>query len=97
MGQILSILVISLLSIGIACLYYLLLKKYDGVMPGIIVGIIIWFILFWLMEPIFPNIPEFYRLDGNTIVTTICLFILYSVFISYSISFAYLQHIDKKQ
>ncbi|SHN12267.1 YqhR family membrane protein [Gracilibacillus kekensis] len=96
LGQIISILIISLLSIGIAFLYYVLLKKYDGVLPGLLAGIVLWFILFWIMEPIFPNIPDFYRLESDTIVTTICLFILYSVFISYSISFAYLQHLHEK-
>ncbi len=97
LGQIVSIFIISLLSVGFAYLYYLMLKKYNGVLPGIIVGIVLWFIVFWIMEPIFPNIQDFYLLDSDTIVTTVCLFVLYSVFISYSISFAYHQHLDEKQ
>jgi hypothetical protein len=64
-------------------------------LPGILAGIVLWFIVFWLLEPIFTNIPPFFELDSDTVVTTVCLFILYSVFIAYSISFAYQQHIGE--
>ncbi|WP_228552427.1 YqhR family membrane protein [Gracilibacillus salitolerans] len=95
LGEVISILIISLLSIGLAFLYYIILKKFPGILPGILTGIVLWFIVFWLFEPIFTNIPPFYMLDSDTVVTTVCLFILYSVFIGYSISFAYQQHIDE--
>ncbi|WP_245780780.1 YqhR family membrane protein [Gracilibacillus orientalis] len=92
LGEVISICIISLLSIGLALLYYVVLKKFPGILPGIMTGIVLWFIIFWLFEPIFTNIPPFYELDSDTVVTTVCLFILYSVFIGYSISFAYQQH-----
>ncbi len=95
LGQFISVLIISLISIGLALLYYVLLKKFPGMLPGILAGIVLWFIVFWLLEPIFTNIPPFFELDSDTVVTTVCLFILYSVFIAYSISFAYQQHIGE--
>ncbi|SER16329.1 Conserved membrane protein YqhR [Gracilibacillus ureilyticus] len=93
LGQLISILVLSLLSILLALLYYITLKKVQGIWVGVIIGFVLWFLIFWLFEPIFPNIPVFYMLDSDTIVTTICLLIIYSVFISYSISFAYDQQL----
>ncbi|WP_347834107.1 YqhR family membrane protein [Gracilibacillus sp. JCM 18860] len=95
LGQLISILVVSLLSIGIAFLYYFILKKIRGIWIGIGFGVVLWFILFWLFEPIFPNIPTIFNMDSDTIVTTVCLFILYGVFIGYSISFSYQQYKDE--
>ncbi|MFC4404236.1 YqhR family membrane protein [Gracilibacillus xinjiangensis] len=93
LGQLISIIILSLLSILLALLYYVTFKKIQGIWAGIMIGFVLWFIAFWLLEPIFPNIPAFYMLDSDTVVTTLCLFILYSVFISYSISFAYSQQL----
>lgn len=95
MGQLLSILILSILSIGIALLYYYFLKKVDGISPGLVLGVVLWFIFFWLLEPLLHNIPKFYQLDSDTVVTTMCLFILYGVFIGYSISFAYHQNLGE--
>ncbi|MGN8645455.1 YqhR family membrane protein [Gracilibacillus sp. HCP3S3_G5_1] len=97
LGEVISILILSLLSIGLALLYYLILKKFPGILPGILTGIVLWFIVFWLSEPLFTNIPPFWELDSDSVVTTICLFILYGVFVGYSISFAYEQHNDEKK
>ncbi|WP_163537754.1 YqhR family membrane protein [Gracilibacillus sp. YIM 98692] len=95
LGQMISVLIISILSIIVAFIYYVLCKKFESIWPGLVYGIALWFLLFWLLEPIFPNIPAFYDLDSNTIVTTICIFILYGVFVGYSISFTY--HLQKTE
>ncbi|WP_066193016.1 MULTISPECIES: YqhR family membrane protein [Gracilibacillus] len=92
LGDIVSVLLLSVPSILVAFVYYALLKKYNGMLPGFIMGFVLWFLVFWLMNPLFSNIKPFYQLDSNTILTTMCLFVLYSVFIGYSISFAYHQH-----
>ncbi|KAB8128457.1 hypothetical protein F9U64_16120 [Gracilibacillus oryzae] len=94
LGQLISILVLSVLSILLALLYYFVFKNVQGIWIGIVIGFVLWFITFWLMDPVFTNIPAFYLLDSDTIVTTICLFIIYGVFVSYSISFAYSQQLS---
>ncbi len=96
-GQFVSILIISIISILFALLYYLFGKKIQGVWVGIIVGIGIWFLFFGLFEPLFPNIPIFYQLNSDTVVTTLCICILYAVFISYSVSFSYAQQLHDEK
>ncbi|MDC3415497.1 YqhR family membrane protein [Aquibacillus salsiterrae] len=94
LGQLISIVVIGILSIAIAIIYYLLFKHLKGIWPSAVFGIALWFIVFYLLQPIFPNIPHMTKLDSDTVVTTICLYLLYGTFIGYSISYAYL---DKKR
>ncbi len=44
---------------------------------------------FYLLQPVFPNIPPLTDLNMYTIVSTICLYILYGTFVGYSISYDY--------
>lgn len=87
LGEIISILAIGVLSIVSALVYFGLLKKTKGLSPGILFGVALWFIIFFVFRPVFDAVPTFADLDGNTIVTTLCLFILYGTFIGYSISY----------
>ncbi|GAB2573560.1 YqhR family membrane protein [Gracilibacillus alcaliphilus] len=95
-GEVISILLLGIVSIIWAFIYYAVLKKFEGVFPGVVTGVVLWFIVFGLLQALFHNIKPFYQLDSDTILTTVCLFVLYSVFVGYSISFAYHQHINEK-
>lgn len=88
-GHLVGIAVISILSIPIAFLYRFILAKYNSIWPGLIFGFILWLVVFYLLNPIFPGLKPLNNLDLNTIVTGICLYILYGVFIGYSISYEY--------
>lgn len=88
-GQIVGIVVIALLSILVAFIYKLLLEKVNSMWAGAVYGIILWLIVFYLLNPIFPGLKSVANLDSNTIITTLCLYLLYGVFIGYSISFEY--------
>ncbi|MGX1983047.1 membrane protein YqhR [Thermolongibacillus altinsuensis] len=96
-GNIISFLVIGLLSILVALLYYALLKKRQGIWPGIIFGVILWLVVFYALNPIFPQLKAVKELERNTIITTICFYILYGVFIGYSISFEVTEMRRQKQ
>ncbi|THE11287.1 hypothetical protein E1I69_15640 [Bacillus timonensis] len=87
LGQFIGILVIGLISIGVALLYYAFLKKFQSMWVGAIFGIVLWLIVFYVFNPIFPDIKTVAELERNTVITTICFYILYGVFIGYSISF----------
>lgn len=44
---------------------------------------------FYVFNPIFPDVKQVQDLQQSTIVTTFCLYILYGMFVGYSISFEY--------
>ncbi|MEK4301660.1 YqhR family membrane protein [Oceanobacillus sp. FSL W8-0428] len=94
LGILFTTILAGAVSLLIACLYYLILKKIKYMWVGIIYGFILWVILFILFHPIFNDIPAVMEWSMNTWVTTICLFILYGTFIGYSISYDYM---DSKQ
>ncbi|WP_117169249.1 YqhR family membrane protein [Paraliobacillus sediminis] len=96
LAELLAIILIGVLSLAVAIIYYLLLKKLRGLWPSAIFGVVLWGIVFYVLLPIFPNISALNQLSGDTIVTTICLFLLYGIFIGYSISYDYLDTVTKK-
>jgi tetrahydromethanopterin S-methyltransferase subunit G len=88
-GHLISILILAVISVIVAYVYNAVLAKVKHMMAGVIFGIVIWVIVFYLLNPIFPEIDVVQTLGRNTITTTLCLFILYGLFVGYSISFAY--------
>ncbi|NWK68140.1 hypothetical protein HWX41_03230 [Bacillus paramycoides] len=86
-GSVLGIVCMGLLSILVALLYKALFKKFEGVLPGIIYGLFWWALLFLGMGIMAPVIKSALHLPKETIITTACIFILYGVFISYSVAF----------
>ncbi|UOE95909.1 YqhR family membrane protein [Alkalihalobacillus sp. LMS39] len=88
-GQIVGIFVIGLLSILVAFLYMVLLKKFNNIWAGLGYGLVLWGLVFYLLNPVFHGLKPLNQLDSNTIITSICLYILYGVFIGYSISYEY--------
>ncbi|MBO1579065.1 YqhR family membrane protein [Bacillus sp. XF8] len=86
-GNVLGVVCVGLLSVLVAFLYKALFKRFEGVLPGILYGLFWWTILFFGLGSIAPVIKNALHLPKETIVTTICIFILYGVFITYSVSF----------
>ncbi|PFN08305.1 MULTISPECIES: YqhR family membrane protein [Bacillus cereus group] len=86
-GNVLGIVCMGLLSILVAFLYKILFKRFEGILPGILYGLFWWCILFLGLGSVAPVIKNALHLPKETIVTTICIFILYGVFITYSVSF----------
>jgi hypothetical protein len=89
LGTIISIIFFGILSIGAAFLYFSALKKLNGVWPGMIFGIVIFFVVFLILNPLFPSMGPFKDLSRDTIITSFCLYLLYGLFIGYSISYEY--------
>ncbi|MDQ0213840.1 uncharacterized BrkB/YihY/UPF0761 family membrane protein [Oikeobacillus pervagus] len=86
-GIILSIIVYGIVSIGAALLYYALLRKVKSWWAGALYGILLFLIVFFILNPMFPSMKSWKDTDFNTIMTCVCVYILYGVFIGYSISF----------
>lgn len=97
LSQYIAIFILGLVSILAAFAYYATLKKFDKLWIGILFGAILWGIVFVVLNPVFSNIEPLRKLDLNTFVTTVCLYILYGAFIGYSISFEEAEHQMLKQ
>ncbi|WP_427902203.1 YqhR family membrane protein [Ornithinibacillus xuwenensis] len=89
LADLVSTSLIGILSIGVAIIYYGILKKIYSIWMGVVYGLVIWGIVFFILQPMFPNIPSVAEMEMKTIVSTMCLYILYGTFIGYSISFDY--------
>ncbi|WNB93574.1 YqhR family membrane protein [Bacillus sp. NEB1478] len=96
LGQLISIFIIALLSILVAIGYRFAFAKINSMWAGIIFGVGLWAIVFYLLHPIYPGLEPMNTIGKNTIITTICIYILYGVFVGYSISFEYNERYGKK-
>lgn len=86
-GQLIGIGLIALISILVAFGYKFTLAKVKNIWVSILFGIVLWLLVFYLLNPIFPNLEHITKLDKNTLATTLCLYILYGLFIGFSVSF----------
>ena len=86
-GTVFSILIIGVVSIVASLIYYALLRKFNNLWVGLIYGAGLFLLVFYVLNPIFPGIDSFWKLSRDTLITTACIYVLYGVFIGYSISF----------
>ncbi|SER49455.1 YqhR family membrane protein [Salipaludibacillus aurantiacus] len=89
LGQWIGVVIIGVLSIGLAFLYRLLFAKINKFWPGLLFGGALWLLVFFIMNPLFKGINFIPVLDFNTLVTSFSLYLIYGLFIGYSISFDY--------
>ncbi|WP_010631984.1 YqhR family membrane protein [Sporolactobacillus vineae] len=85
--QFIAIAVICLISVIVALLFQLILSRFKTIWTGIGYGILLWAAVFLGLQHWLPGLPVFFRLGWNTFWTTLCLFMLYGLFIGYSIAF----------
>ncbi|WP_152445081.1 YqhR family membrane protein [Bacillus sp. THAF10] len=97
LGYIISFILLGLFGIGAALIYMAVLKKLTQFWVGIVYGIALWAVVFFILNPMFPSIKTVRELTLNTNVTNICLYILFGVFVGYSISFEFNEMKNQKQ
>lgn len=88
-GHLLSIILSGIISLIPTFIYYIALKKVYSMWVGIGFGIVLWGLIFLVLQPIIPLTKPISVLSTDTIVTTICILGLYGLFIGYSIAFDY--------
>ena len=88
-GVLLSLLIMGLLGIVAGFLYYYTLRRNQSVWGAALYGVLLFLIVFYLLNPLFPGLNPIHDLKRDTIITTLCLYILFGVFIGYSISYEY--------
>ncbi|PLS01729.1 YqhR family membrane protein [Neobacillus cucumis] len=89
LGKVISLVFLVIVSIIIAFVYYAVLRKLKGIWFGMGFGIALFLVVFFVLNPIFPGIKPFMELSRDTIITSICLYMLYGTFIGYSINYEY--------
>ncbi|TCP31170.1 membrane protein YqhR [Scopulibacillus darangshiensis] len=87
LGQLVGVLCVCVLSIIMAFVYKYALGKIKSMWIGIGFGLVLWVIVFYILQPWIPGIQHVTKLGWNTISTTACLFALYGLFVGYSISY----------
>ena len=88
-GVILSLVCLSVRSLLFAYLYSVVFRKIYSYWLGVGYGLVIWALIFLVLRPLFPGMKTVMELSFHTILTTVCLFLLYGLFVGYSISFEY--------
>ncbi|PYI55072.1 hypothetical protein DLM86_11080 [Paenibacillus flagellatus] len=76
-------------SLVAALLYAGLFRKIRGPWMGLVYGASWWALLYLLFGPVMGMMRRIDRLDWNTIVTDFCFFLVWGLFIGYSISFEF--------
>ncbi|HEY4551899.1 MAG TPA: YqhR family membrane protein [Bacillaceae bacterium] len=89
LGYAIAILLYGILSIGTALIYYIALRKRKTPWTGLLYGVGIFLLIFLVLPPILPDIRPLFENERNTLITELCIFICYGLFIGYSISYEY--------
>lgn len=87
LGTVISMILYGGISILAAIIYYALLRRFKSMWTGIAYGLVLFLLVFFVLHPLFPGIKPFNKIDFNTIVTSICIYSLYGLFIGYTISY----------
>jgi uncharacterized membrane protein YagU involved in acid resistance len=88
-GYAAGLLTFIVMSIAAAAVYMLCLSKLKGPWPGIAYGMVWWVLLYMIVGPIARMMQPIFRLDLNSIITDLCIFLLWGAFIGYTVSFEY--------
>lgn len=94
LGTVISIFLLGVISIGVAIMYYIALRRFRSIFISMGFGLVLLGLVLFVLNPIFPGIPPFRKMELNTLITTACFYVLYGTFIGYSIS--YEEHEMKK-
>lgn len=88
-GHFIGLLFFIVFSISAALLYTVLFLKWKGPWIGLAYGMAWWAVLYLLIGPVSGMVKPVNRLDANSLITDMCLFALWGVFIGFSISYEF--------
>jgi Conserved membrane protein YqhR. len=78
-----------LFSVLAALLYRVLLGKLKGPWPGVLYGLVWWMMIFLLLGPLTGISHKITVAGWNTLFSELCIFLLWGIFIGYSIAFEF--------
>ncbi|MHA0855579.1 YqhR family membrane protein [Paenibacillus sp. CMAA1364] len=85
-GHLVGLLVFIAFSIGVSLIYVFLFRKLKGPWPGIAYGIFWWTIIYVVIGPSFEMVKPLTKLSMTTIISEFCLYLLWGLFIGYTIA-----------
>lgn len=85
-GHFWGLLAFIVMSMIAALIYAALLRKVKGPWPGVLYGLVWWAILYLWIGPLMGMMKWIDKLDSNSIITDLCLFAVWGLFIGYSIT-----------
>lgn len=88
-GHLVGLLFFIGLSVIASLVYTLMFRRLNGPVPGIVYGLVWWAILFVLTGPKLGMMNPPYRLTWNSLYTEICVFLLWGLFIGYTVAVEY--------
>jgi uncharacterized membrane protein YagU involved in acid resistance len=88
-GEVVGIGFFIIFSIIAALLYKFALGRLRGPWPGVLYGAVWWVILFVVVGPTLGILEVINKVGWNTIFSELCIFLLWGVFIGYSIAFEF--------
>lgn len=88
-GMVVGLACYILFSIGAAILYQFTLSRLRGPWPGVLYGFVWWCIIFLAIGPMLGMMKHIRHIGWNTIFTELSVFLLWGVFIGYSIAFEF--------
>ncbi|QKS70948.1 hypothetical protein FLK61_29950 [Paenalkalicoccus suaedae] len=97
LGEWISVFLNGILGIGAAFLYRVLFIRFKGPTAGVFYGVILWVIIFQFISPLFPAIKGILSMSFHSIVTTLCLYIVFGLFVGYSVSFDYHERLKSEE
>lgn len=72
-----------------ALLYYALFGRIGGPFMGVIYGLLWWVAIFGFVGPMMRFTPSLTTIGWNSLFTELCIFLLWGIFIGYSIAFEF--------
>lgn len=85
-GQLVGLLFFIAFSVVVSLIYAALCRKMKGPWPGIILGVLWWIIIFVVVGPWLDMVKPLSALSATTIISEFCLFLLWGLFIGYTIA-----------
>lgn len=86
-GQIWGIVAICIASIILAFAYKFTLGRIKSMWVSVGFGLALWVLVFYVFQPFIPGMKPVMELGRNTVSTTLSLYVLFGLFVGYSISF----------
>jgi len=94
--QFVGLLLFVVMSMAAALVYYGLMRRFRGPVPGLVFGALWWAVLYAGAGPLIGLVPPLKRIGWDSLFTDFCLFVCWGLFIGYSIAYEYHNEMERE-